>query len=222
MTGDRVRQLTGGLGVAAVVLTLGGRLLVPADAPGSSATPEEVLRWTLDDRRSLLVAGVLVAAGLALGVGFFAGLRALCARAEGAPGILATIGYGSMLVVIGLIGVGVALAQTQAFLALDSDPAAVKAFHEARVLVVDLAGVPAAAGFLAFGSSMVRTAYPSRSLGWAAGVVAVAQLLGAVSLSRTGFWSPGGGASTLAVVTVGAWVAVTSIVLLLGRPRPAP
>lgn len=220
MTGDGVRRLTGGIGLASVVVTLVGWLLVPRDPPGSAVTPEQVVRWTLDDRRSLLVGSVLIAAGLALTVAFFAGLRALCARAEGAPGMLATIGYASMLVGLAVVFVGVALVQAQAFVVLTGDPATVKAFHEARLLMVNIAGLPLAVGFLAFGAGMVRTRFPARWLGWAAGVAAFAQLLGAIALSQTGFFSPSGGAALVGALAFALWIAAASLTLFGRSSQP--
>jgi hypothetical protein len=220
VTGDGVRRLTAAVGISAVVVTFVGWLLVPGDPPGVESPPEQIVRWTLDDRRSLLVGSVLIAAGLALAVAFFAGLRALCGRAEGAPGILATIGWGSMLVGLAVAIVGVALVQTQSFLVLNGDPATVEAFHEARLVLLNTSGLPIAFGFVAFGAAMVRTRYPSRWLGGAAGVAAVAQMLGVAALSRTGFFSPAGGAGTVSALTFGLWVAAASISLFVQKSAP--
>lgn len=221
MTSDGVRRLTSGIGLAAVVVTFVGWLLVPGDPPGSAATPEQVVRWTLDDRRSLLVGSVLIAGGLALAIAFFAGLRALCARAEGAPGMLATIGYGSMLVGLAVVFVGVALVQAQAFVVLSGDPATVKAFHEARFVMANIAGLPVAVGFLAFGAGMIRTRFPARWLGAAAGAAAVAQLVGVIALSQTGFFSPTGGAPLVGAFAFALWIAAASLSILFVR-KPVP
>jgi hypothetical protein len=217
VTEGRVRALTGGAGLAAVMLMVVGWVLVPQDPPGPAAVAEQVVRWTLNDRRSLLIGSVTIAAGLGLAIVFFAGLRALCARAEGAPGILATIGWGSMLVALAIAFVAIAIAQTQAFLVLDGDPATVEAFHDARLILLDMAGLPAAVGLLGFGLVMVRTRFPSRWLGGFAGIAAVTQLFGVVALSRSGFFAPSGGASLLGAVGLAAWVATVSM-FLLARP----
>lgn len=217
MTGGRVRGLTGGAGLAAVVLMVVGGVLVPTDPPGPASTAEQVVRWTFEDRRRLLVGSVTVATGLALAIVFFAGLRALCARAEGAPGILSTIAWGAMLVAVAIAFVGIAMAQTQAHLVLDGDPATVEAFHDARLLLVNLAGLPAAVGLVAFGAVMVRTRFPNRWLGALAGLAAVTQLLGVVALSRVGFFAPSGGAALFGAAGLAVWVAATSM-YLLARP----
>ena len=60
--------------------------LLPSDVPGFDATPEQVVNYTLDDRRALLVATVLISAAFTLLIVFYAGLRTLLGRAEGAPG----------------------------------------------------------------------------------------------------------------------------------------
>lgn len=219
MTGGRVRRLSGAAGLGAVLLVVVGWVLVPPDPPGPAATAEEVVRWTLGGRHRLLVGSSCVVAGLALAIVFFAGLRALCARAEGAPGILATIGWGSMLVALAVVFVGIAMAQTQSFLALDGDPATVDAFHEARLLLVDMAGAPVAMGLVAFGLAMVRTGFPARWLGALAGVAALAQVLEVVALGSEGFLSPSGGAPLVAVGALVAWVTAASTVLLVGTER---
>lgn len=217
MTGGRVRGITGGAGLAAVVFMVIGWVLVPPDPPGPAAVAEQIVRWTLDDRRRMLVGSVTIATGLAFAIVFFAGLRSLCARAEGAPGILSTVGWGAMLVALAVAFVAIAMAQTQAFLVLDGDPASVEAFHDARLLLVNMAGMPAAVGLGAFAVTMYRTRYPGRWLGVFAGIAAVTQVIGVVSLSRAGFFSPSGGGSLLGAVGLAAWVAALSM-FLLARP----
>ena len=129
MSGDAVRKLTAWTGVGRCVLIVGACLL-PGNVPGFDATPEQVVRYTLDDRRALLVATVLIAVAFTLLIVFYAGLRTLLGRAEGAPALLSTIGYGSFLVVVAIALVAFGLLQAQAFAALDGDPATVKVLHE--------------------------------------------------------------------------------------------
>lgn len=217
MTGGRVRGITGGAGLAAVILMVIGWVLVPPDPPGPAAVAEQVVRWTLDDRRRLLVGSVTIAAGLGLAIVFLAGLRSLCARSEGAPGVFSTIGWGAMLVALAIAFIGIGMAQTQAFLVLDGDPGTVEAFHVARLLLVDMAGMPAAIGLTAFGITMYRTRFPARWLGVFALVAAVSQLFGVIALSRAGFFAPSGGAALLGAVGMAAWVAAVSM-YLLARP----
>jgi hypothetical protein len=217
VTGGRVRTLTGAAGLLAVALLVVGAILVPDDPPAPSATAELVVRWTLLDRRALLIGSVLIAAGLAVGIVFFAGLRALCARAEGPPGLFATIGWGATLVALAITFVALGLVQTQSYLVLDGDPATVEAFHDARLLLADIAGLPAAIGLTAFGTAMVRTRFPARWLGGLGGLAALTQLAGVVALSRQGFFSPSGGATALGSIGVVTWVTAVSAVLL-SRP----
>ena len=96
---------------------------------GFDALPEQIVQWTLDDRWRLLVSSVVIVAGLALLIVFYAGLRAMLGRAEGAPALLATIGYGSFLVVVTLALISVVFAQMQAVehLALFDEPRAKEA-----------------------------------------------------------------------------------------------
>jgi hypothetical protein len=225
VTGLRVQRLTAVAGLLAVAVLFVGWLFIPSDPPGPAATAEQVVRWTLDDRRALLVGTVLVAAGVGLAIVFFAGLRSLCARAEGPPGLFATVGWGATLVALAVVFVALAIAQTQSYLVLDGDPATVEAFHEARLLLTDLAGLPAAVGLLAFGIAMLRTGFPVKWLGALAGLAAAAQVVGVVALSRQGFFSPSGGAPLLGAAGVGIWITAVSVVLLArpaeGRPGSA-
>jgi hypothetical protein len=176
VTGTAVRRLTAWSGLLGVVVGVIGYLLVPADVPGFDATPEQVVRWTLSDRRPALMGSVLVAVAFAVLVVFYAGLRAMLGRLEGPPGILATIGYGSYLVSAVLVFVGVALAQTQSFVSLDGDPGTVRTLHEARFLVVNLSAAPTIVSSSAIALVMVRTQFPSRWVGWLSALVAVAHV----------------------------------------------
>ena len=221
MTADGVRRLTAGSGLAAAVLLAIGGLLGPGSPPGFDALPEQVVRWTLDDRQRLLVSSAVVAAGLALLIVFYAGLRAMLGRAEGPPALLATVGYGSFLVVITLALVSVALAQVQAFAALDGSPDTVRTLHEARYVVANLSAAPTIVSAAAFAVVMVRTAFPARWLGWGSAVVALAHVPGLMALSRTGALSPTGGLAQLGPFVFVAWVLCVSVRLLVSRRAPA-
>jgi len=217
VTGDGVRRLTAASGLAAAVLVAVGALLVPSDPPGFDALPEQVVRWTLDDRRRLLVGSVVIAVGLALLVVFYAGLRAMVGRAEGAPALLATVGYASFLVVIALALVGVGFAQVQAFAALDGSPDTVRTLHEARIIMVNLSAAPTIVSAVAFAVVMVRTSFPARWLGWGSALVALAHVPALLALSRSGAFSPTGGLAQLGPLVFLVWVLCVSVALLVGR-----
>ena len=220
MSGDSVRKLTASTGVTATALIVAGALLLPGNLPGFDATPEQVVRYTLDDRRTLLVASVLIAVGFTLLIAFYAGLRTLLSRAEGAPALLSTVGYGAFLVVaaIGLVGFGVL--QAQAFAALDGDPATVKVLHELRLVLVNLSDVPTILSAVAIGVVMLRTRFPARWAGWLSLAVAVAHAFGVVALARTGFFSPTGGSTFLGPAVILVWFVAVSV-LLFRLPRRA-
>ena len=217
MTGAGVRWLTAASGLAAAVLVAVGALLGPSDPPGFDALPEQVVRWTLDDRRRLLVGSAVIAVGLALLVVFYSGLRAMVGRAEGAPAMLATVGYASFLVVIALALVGVGFAQVQAFAALDGSPDTVRTFHEARYVMVNLSAAPTIVSAAAFAVVMVRTGFPARWLGWGSALVALAHVPALLALSRTGALSPTGGLAQLGPIVFLAWLLCVSVSLLFGR-----
>ncbi len=222
MTGSAVRRLTAWSGLVGVVAGAVGYLLVPGDVPGFDATPEQVVRWTLSDRRTALVGSVLVALAFALLIAFYAGLRAMLARVEGAPGILATIGYGSYLVSAALVFVGVALAQTQSFVALDGDPGTVRTLHEARFLVVDLSAAPTIVSASAIALAMVRTRFPARWAGWLSALVAAGHVPALIALSRTGALSPTGEGAFVGPLLLTIWVlAVSALLLAFPRVRQA-
>jgi len=217
VTGAGVRWLTAASGLAAAVLVAVGALLGPSDPPGFDALPEQVVRWTLDDRRRLLVGSAVIAVGLALLVVFYSGLRAMVGRAEGAPAMLATVGYASFLVVIALALVGVGFAQVQAFAALDGSPDTVRTFHEARYVMVNLSAAPTIVSAAAFAVVMVRTGFPARWLGWGSALVALAHVPALLALSRTGALSPTGGLAQLGPIVFLAWLLCVSVSLLFGR-----
>jgi hypothetical protein len=217
VTGGGVRWLTAASGLVAAVLVAVGGLLGPTDPPGFDALPEQVVRWTLDDRRRLLASSAVIAVGLALLIVFYAGLRAMVGRAEGAPALLATVAYGSFLVVIAMALVGVAFAQVQAFAALDGGPDTVRTLHEVRYVVVNLSAAPTIVSAAAFGVVMVRTGFPARWLGWGSALVALAHVPALFALSRTGAFSPTGGFAQLGPLVFLAWLLCVSVTLLVGR-----
>ncbi len=217
MTADHVRRVTAGSGIAAAILVSVGALLGPSDPPGFDALPEQVVRWTLDDRRRLLVGSVIVAAGLAALVAFYAGMRAMIGRAEGPPAMLATVGYASFLVVIALGLVGVGFAEVLAFAARDGSPDTVRTLHEARFVMVNLSAAPTIVSAIAFAMVMVRTGYPARWLGWGSALVALAHVPALLALSRTGTFSPTGGLAQLGPFVFLVWVLCVSVTLLVGR-----
>ena len=217
MTGIGVRRLTAGSGLAAAALVAMGALLGPSDPPGFDALPEQVVRWTLDDRRRLLVSSAVIAAGLALLVVFYSGLRAMLGRAEGAPAMLATVGYASFLVVIALALVGVGFAQLQAFTAPDGSPDTVRTLHEARFVMVNLSAAPTIVSAVAFAVVIIRSGFPARWLGWGSALVALAHVPALLALSRTGTLSPTGGLAQLGPFVFLAWLVCVSITLLVGR-----
>ena len=219
MTGAGVRWVTAASGLAGAVLVAVGALLAPSDPPGFDALPEQVVRWTLDDRRRLLVGSAVIAAGLALLVVFYAGLRAMVGRTEGAPAMLATVGYASFLVVIALALAGVGFAQVQAFAALDGSPDTVRTFHEARFVLVNLSAAPTIVSAAAFAVVMVRTGFPARWLGWGSALVALAHVPALLALSRTGALSPTGGLAQLGPLVFLAWLLCVSVTLLFGRSQ---
>ena len=218
MNGESVRRLTAWSGLVAVVVGLIGALLVPGDPPGFDAPPEQVLRWTLTDRRVALVGSLLLAAALVGLIVFGVGLRAMLGRAEGAPAILSTVGYAALLAQVTVLLVAVGLAQAQAFVALDGDPATVKTLHEARYLMTDVAAIPAILWLAATGWAMVRSGFPARSAGWLALLAAAVRGLTVISLSRTGFLSPTGGAPMVGIAASAAWVVIAGGMFLV-RPR---
>jgi len=176
-----------------------------------------VVRWTLDDRRRLLVGSAVIAVGLALLVVFYSGLRAMVGRAEGAPAMLATVGYAIFLVVNALALVGVGFAQVQAFAALDGSPDTVRTLHEARYVMVNLSAAPTIVSAAAFAVVMVRTGFPARWLGWGSALVALAHVPALLALSRTGALSPTGGLAQLGPIVFLAWLLCVSVSLLFGR-----
>jgi hypothetical protein len=222
VTGDGVRWLTAASGLAGAVLVGVGGILGPSDPPGFDALPEQVVRWTLDDRRRLLVSSAVVAVGLALLIVFYAGLRAMLGRAEGPPALLATVGWGSFLVVIVMALMSVAFAQMQAFAALDGSPDTVRTLHEARYVTANLSAAPTIVSAVAFAVVMLRTRLPARWLGWGSALVALTHVPALFALSNAGALSPTGELALVGPFVFLVWVLCVSVTLLVGgRALPA-
>jgi hypothetical protein len=218
VTEDRVRALTGASGLAAAALIVVAGFVVPPDQPDLNALPEQVARWTLDDRRRLLVATVLFVGALSLLIAFYVGLRAMVGRAEGAPALLATMGYGAALVAIALWLLAVGLLQLQSIIALDGDPGWVRTIHDGWFVVgTSLAAGPTIVSTLAFGFVMVRSGFPARWLGWFSLAVAVMHGFRLLALARSGALAPTSAVVEIAGALLVAWWVVVSLELLLPR-----
>jgi hypothetical protein len=172
------------------------------------------VNYTLDDRRALLVATVLISAAFTLLIVFYAGLRTLLGRAEGAPALLSTVGYGAFLVVIALGLVAMGVLQAQAFVALDGDPATVKVLHELRLILVNISAVPTILSAVTIGVAMLRTRFPARWVGGLSLAVAAGHVLAVIALARTGFFSPSGAGALVGPVVALVWFGAVSVVLL--------
>jgi hypothetical protein len=97
MRWSRYAPLTG---VVAVALWLVGSIVVESpDRPDGDADPQSWLSYVQDNEASLLVGGVLFGFGSVFFVWFLGSLRAALLTAEGPPGRLSSLAFGSGLLV---------------------------------------------------------------------------------------------------------------------------
>jgi hypothetical protein len=95
---ERLAALAGG--VLAVVLWVVGTLLREAgDLPADDATGDQILAWYVSDEWTILASGFIFMLGALFFLVFLGALRARLVAAEGPPGFLTAIAFGSGLLV---------------------------------------------------------------------------------------------------------------------------
>jgi len=192
-------------GVAFVVVAIVGAI-IGGEPPDADSPVQEIIDHYTDNKTSIEVASLVIAAAAVLLVFFGAYLRSVLSAAEGPGGMLSAL----TLVGTAVVAVGIAI-DTTILIALaeavdDIEPAAVQALQA----LWDNDFIPLALGTEVFlistGLSIVRHAALPKWLGWVALVLAV------VGFTPIGFVAFGG---------AGLWIAVVSVMLAV-RARPAP
>jgi hypothetical protein len=200
---ERLAPLTG---VLAVALIVAASIVMGGDTPGADASQAKITAfWQAHDDKAML-SSVLLGLG-AIPLLWFAGsLRAALRVGEGAPGRLAAVAFG------GLVVVAVALtiwANLQFLLGDQVDHLSPDALQAVNA-ISDEFFFPLIVGFaiflLATGVAGIRHRALHPALSW------TALILGIGTLNPVGY---------LALTAAAAWIVVAGVVLAL-RPRVAP
>jgi hypothetical protein len=225
MSGWSVVRWTGALGLASIVLQVLTYIVFTATAPPTAG-------FAIDDANKMLAyvknwhfgytTGLLLGfIGLALFIGFIAGLRAIAVTAAADREWLATtmFGAGIALTVITFVAGGLGISANAIAASHHPDAAQVRMLFEAVGMVGGPPWLVAAALFLgAAGSLGSITGILPRWLalvGWIGSVLTLIAAFSAYGGSDpTAFWSPDGTVTTLAVLPFWVWTLGASIVFL--------
>lgn len=219
---ERWAAATGVLALALIAIEF---IIVPT-WPKADAPPTTIVDFFVEHRTAVLlgeyVGGI---GGVVLLLWFLGSLRTFLMRAEGTPGRLSSVAFGSGLVAVAIGSSGAAINVVLASqVAEQGDEAVVSAFYT-------LANTAFAVFFLPIGAMIGATsivALRTKALpvwyGVTGGVVAIGEIaLAGTSTSISGPFSVTGALSSAALLLFGIWLATTSILLIqrVGRRSPA-
>jgi hypothetical protein len=224
MSGWSVVRWTGVLGLAAIALHIVGYIFLLGGAPGvppAITDANKVAAYMKDWHVAFATAAILIFIGIALFIGFLAGLRAIAVAAAPDHEWLATTAFGAGVVisVIGYVTGGLGLAATAIAVSSHADAVQVRLVFEAYTLVGGVPWVVPASFFMgAAGSLGAATKILPRWLAWLAWIGSVVALITAFSAygvsDPAAFWSANGSVTTVAVVPFWAWIVGASVVFL--------
>jgi hypothetical protein len=222
VSGWSVARWTGVLGLAAIVVQLGGAVAgsVAGQAPGLDDA-SKILAYAKNSHFTLTFVPVLFVIGFALFIGFIAGLRAVAVAAAPEHEWLATatFGAGIAITVIALVQPGLSLAALAIATSTHADAAVIRLLFEMDTVLGGAPFLVPAAFFLgAAGSLGAITKVLPRWLalvGWIGSVVALIAAFSAYAPSdTTAFWSPNGTVVILAFLPYWVWTVGASVVFL--------
>lgn len=204
------RRLGALAGVAFIVAFIVG-VAVEGKEPSLTATAAKITSHYTSHHSKVLVADVLISVAFILFImwaAVLAGELRAAGRHAGAGALLAAITGGATLAVAAsAVEVGLDQAAIRS-----TDPG----FMHGGYLVDEYLG--GALPFLFLAAAAAATALASGGLfspwyRWLTGLIGVLVILGGISVKASGFFSPTGGAATIALVALGVWVLATSVVL---------
>ena len=209
-------------GAVFVVLAVVG-FVAGGEAPKTSDSAAEVVRYFDSNRSQVIVGSVLFAVGLVFLV-WFAAAIANHLRENGEGRAAATVlAAGATFAALQLV-----LSTLYATLAFSVSVAGANGAATTKVLFdfdlgLDvLAGLPAGLFVLAASLGLKRIGSIPAWLAWAGVVVAALELLRATAWARDGIWSPSGEYMVLTIACGLLWILVTSVVLARQAPSDAP
>jgi hypothetical protein len=222
MSGWSVVRWTGAMGLAGIALQLLAFVFFfAAGLPPAIGDAAKVLAYVKNAHFALTTAVILVCVGLALLIGFNAGLRAIAVAAAGDHEWLATTTFaaGVATIVMGFVALGLTLAALGIAASGHADAAQVRLlFETGGVLGGAPTLVPLAFYLGAAGSVGATTGILPRWLALAGWIGSLLVLVAAFSAyggsDPAGFWSANGIVTVLALLPLYVWTLGASVAFL--------
>jgi hypothetical protein len=187
-----------------------------AVTPRFDAPADRFTAYLVDHHLRLLTYGVLVEAGAALLVGFFAGLAYLHREVDRSVVPLAITGASAGVMTRVVIIAGAALAQLAVVTAhRGGDAEMVKTLFHGLGVLFAASGFPTVVTSAAIGVTMLKTALPGRWLGWLSLAVVAVHVPSVPSLAQSGVLALDGVFVYLApALFFIVWAIATSVALI--------
>jgi hypothetical protein len=227
MSGWSALRWTGVLGLASIALHIVGYVFLIGGAPGTPPPIEDANKWAAyvkDSHVALTTAAILIFIGIALFIGFLAGLRAIAVAAAPAYEWLATtaLGAGVAISAIAYVTGGLGVAASAIAVSSHADASQVRLVSETYTVVGGAPFVVQIALFMVTAGSLVAaTRFLPRWLAWLGWIGSVVALVTAFSAygpsDPNAFWSANGSVTILAVLPFWAWIVGASVVFLRRR-----
>jgi hypothetical protein len=219
MTGWNVVRWTGAMGLAAVVVQLVAFIFFfGAGLPPAFDDPTKVLAYVKNAHFALTTALILFFIGFALLIGFNAGLRSVAIAAAADQEWLATTTFaaGVVVIVMGFVGLGLALADIAIAASSHADAPLVRVLFETSGVVAGAPTLVPLAFYLgAAGSVGATTGILPRWLvlvGWIGSVLVLIAAFSAYGGSDpAAFWSANGIVTILALLPLYVWTLGASV-----------
>jgi hypothetical protein len=209
----------GALGAFAFVVLNVVAFSIPGSMPDYGDDPATIASFFSDHHKSLLIAVVLIGIGLLLAVAAIGQLVDML-RTAGYADAAAAVGV-SGAAVLGMLGVGIGIFGAMTQMARNgTDPGTLRAFYQAAQFVLS---APLAWVGLGLVIPVARVALAGALPRWVAGVngiVAVAAVLGGISVRGDGVLAVGTGVFAW-IAFIGFMVYFLEIAFLLWRSAPA-
>jgi len=209
MTGWSVVRWTGMLGLASIVVQVVGDIVFSAAGlPPAFDDAKKVLTYMKSGHALFVTSLILFFIGLALFLGFVAGLRSIAAAAAADREWLATTTFaaGIAIAVMTFVGLGLTLASTAIATSHQADAAMVRMLYEISSV---LAGAPA---LVAMTKILPRWL---ALVGWIGSVLVLIATFSAYGGSDPAvFWSVNGFVTFIALLPLYVWVLGASVVFV--------
>ena len=212
----RSERLDAAAGIAFVALILIAAF-VPGQPPVATDSIGDIRDFFKDERESLQAATFFTGLAVLTFLWFLGTLRGRLRQAEGPPGRLTAVAFGSGLVLAAIVlaGQGLFLAPTLHLSELDDGT--VRALFDGSTYVFALAGFPAAGLTAGVAAVALRHEALPRAIGAFSAVVAACQVIGALAIygEDDSFFGIGGASGFVAFLLFLVWVLAVSITMMV-------